>query len=494
MNITNLNKVSTYIKALEEKGILKEVSENAENITFNNLCYNSKDIIKDTLFICKGARFSEEYIIGKEKEGLVCYISEKKYDNVNSEYIIVNDERKALALVSQMYFEYNVRTPEICALVGTKGKTTSVYFLKSILNASGRKYAYSTTVEMNDGEGTKASSLTTPESFDLHDLISRAKNNGCKNMIMEVSSMAYKMNRTYNMKFAFTAFTNISPDHISANEHPDFEDYLSCKIGILNQGEKAIINIDDENSSVILSRINEDTEIITYSLTNDTADIYMTGCENTPEGKLISIHTPKETFDILMHLPGDYNILNALCAVSCACAMGIDVLSIQKGFEEVNVPGRMEKITKNGYTVICDYAHNKVSMNLAMEALSSFYPTKNIKCVFGCSYKVKQRREDMAYESAQKSDYVYITSDNPGFEDANEIAKEIQGFLNEYGCKSEIILDRKEAIHKAIKEMGKDDIIFIAGKGHEAYQIIKGVYTEYEGDSPIAREAMEMYK
>lgn len=494
MNIDDLNKVSTYIKALEDKGILVEASPNAHNITFTNLCYNSNQIIKDTLFICKGARFSEDYIIGKETDGLVCYVSEKKYDNVESAYIIVNDERKALALISQMYFEYNVRTPEICALVGTKGKTTSVYFLKSILNASGRKYAYSTTVEMNDGNTSKASSLTTPESFDLHSLISRAKNNGCQNMIMEVSSMAYKMNRTYNMKFAYTAFTNISPDHISANEHPDFDDYLSCKIGILNQGERAIINIDDEHSAEILKRISKDTRVITYSLNNSSADIYMTNCTQTENGKVLTVHTKEETFDVLMHLPGDYNILNALCAISCAYAMGIDTKSIQMGFDEVNVPGRMEKITKNGYLTICDYAHNKVSMHLAMEALSSAYPDKNIKCVFGCSYKVKQRREDMAYEASCKANYVYITSDNPGFENATDIAEEIQGYLNEYGCKSEIIIDRKDAIHKAIQDMTKDDIIFIAGKGHEAYQIVNGVYTDYEGDSRIAKEAMELYK
>ncbi len=493
MNTNAYHKVSKYIELLQNEGIVKEISPNAQNLLFNNLCYNSNEITKDTLFICKGARFKEEYILGKENDGLICYISEKKY-NLKSEYIIVTDEKKALAIAAQEYFNYDSQAPEICALVGTKGKTTTVYFLKSILNASQRKYAYSTTVEMNDGEKTKASNLTTPESFDLHELISRAKANNCKNMIMEVSSMAYKMKRTYNMTFAFTAFTNISPDHISANEHPDFDDYLSCKIGILNQGKTAIINIDDEHSSEILKRIQPTTKVITYSLKNTSADIYMKALTQTENGKLITIHTNEETFDILMHLPGDYNILNALCAVSCAYAMGIDIASIQKGFEEVNVPGRMEKISKNGYIAICDYAHNKVSMNLAMEALSSAYPQKKIKCIFGCSYKVKQRREDMAYESSRKCDYVYITSDNPGFENAQTIAEEIQSFLTEYGCKSEIVLDRKEAIRKAINEMQKDDIVFIAGKGHEAYQIINGVYTEYEGDAKIAREAMEMYK
>lgn len=479
---------------LEKEGLVKKVSPMATQLRADFFCYDSRKITDNTLFICKGATFKKGYLDGATDAGMICYISETLYDDVNSEYIIVNDIRKAFALVSMLYFGYEHNKPELCAFVGTKGKTTSVYMLKSILEKTNEKFAYSTTVEMNDGINTELSKLTTPESYDLHKLIASAKRNGCKQMIMEVSSMAYKVKRVYGMKFRYGAFTNISPDHIGVKEHPTFEDYLACKVGILKMCENVCINLDDPLAEKIITELSGYSKVITYSLKDSSADVFVERTEKREEGKIITVRTPQSTFNVFMHLPGDYNVLNALCAVCCAYMMGVDVKAIQEGFENVKVPGRMDKITQNGYTVISDYAHNKVSMNCALKALKEDYPDKNIIAVFGASYKVEKRREDLATEAAGFAKYVYITSDNPSFEDPYEIALQIKGFLDKYGCPCEIETDRRLAVMKAVKSMSKDDIVLITGKGREQYQIIKGENVFYEGDLECAKKALDLYK
>ena len=486
--------IKDVAERLKGEGLIKKISPKAEELFADFFCYDSRQITNNTLFICKGAAFRKEYLCGAQQAGMVCYISEALYEGVKTEYIIVNDIRRAFAVVSMMFFGYERNRPELCAFVGTKGKTTSVYMLKSILEKTGERFAYSTTVEMNDGVKTELSRLTTPESYDLHRLISSAKQNGCKRMLMEVSSMAYKVKRVYGMRFRYGAFTNISPDHIGVKEHPTFEDYLACKTNILKMCENVCINLDDPLAGDIISELGGYSRVMTYSVTNPDADVFVTGTEKREGGKIITVHTPEGEFDVFMHLPGDYNVLNALCAVCCAYMMGIGTKAIQQGFENVKVPGRMDKISQNGYTVISDYAHNKVSMSCALKALRDEYPDKNIIAVFGASYKVEKRREDLATEAAKFAKYVYITCDNPSFEDPYEIALQIKGFLDKFGCPCEIETDRRLAVMKAVKEMSKDDIVLITGKGRERYQIIKGENVFYEGDLECAKEALELYK
>lgn len=491
---TNEIHIKEVAELLEKEGIVEQVSPKAADLTADFFCYDSRKITSSTLFICKGATFKREYLEGAPEAGMICYISEKHYEGVDSEYIIVNDIRKAFAVVSMLYFGYEHNKPELCAFVGTKGKTTSVYMLKAILEKTNEIFAYSTTVEMNDGINTELSKLTTPESYDLHKLIASAKQNGCRQLVMEVSSMAYKVKRVYGMKFRYGAFTNISADHIGVKEHPTFEDYLACKVGILKMCENVCINLDDPLAANIIEEIKGYSKVITYSIKNPLADVFVEKTEKKDEGKIITVRTPQSKFDVFMHLPGDYNVLNALCAVCCAYMMGVDTRAIQEGFENVKVPGRMEKISANGYTVISDYAHNKVSMNCALRALKDDYPDKSIVAVFGASYKVEKRREDLAEEAAKFAKYVYITSDNPSFEDPHEIALQIKGFLDKFGCPCEIETDRRLAVMKAVKEMSKDDVVLITGKGREQYQIIKGENVFYEGDLECAKEALELYK
>ncbi len=493
MDIDKLS-IKKVLGLLEAEGLVVEESPKARELSADFFCYDSRQIKDNTLFICKGAMFKREYIDDAPAKGMICYISENRYDGVQSEYIIVNDIRKAFAIVSELYFNYEDNKPEICAFVGTKGKTTSVYFLKSILEKTGENYAFSTTVEMSDGINLALSKLTTPESYDLHKLICSAKANGCKRMVMEVSSMAYKVKRVYNMKFRYGAFTNISPDHIGVKEHPTFEDYLACKVGILKMCEEVCVNKDDPYAEHIINELKGNSKVITYSLNDETADVFVKNIERGESGKIITIQTPKTKFDIYMHMAGDYNVSNALCAVCCAYMMGIETEYIKKGFENVKVPGRMDKITYNGYTVISDYAHNTVSMNCALKALKEDYPDKNIKVLFGASYKVEKRREDLATEAAKFAKYVYVTSDNPSFEDPMVIAQQIKGFLDKFNCPCEIITDRKEAVTKAVKDMTKDDILLMTGKGREQYQIIKGENVFYEGDLETAEEALKLYK
>ncbi len=490
-----MQKLSAVITALKNEGLLISYPSSAESFEISDITYNSKQTGKGSLFICKGKTFKKQYLFDAAERGAVCYLSDKLYD-VKLPYIIVSDIRRAMALASEVFFEYDKNDMDMCCVTGTKGKSSCTYFFISIMKASMRKCAYTTTVQTFDGAELNLAVLTTPESLDLHRIIKNAQNNGCDCMIMEASSMAEKMQRMYNMHFGFGAFLNISPDHISPFEHKDFEEYFSYKLQILKRCKNVAVNTDDEYAPRVLGALSDEgIKITTFSLNNTAADIYVVSSEKQNFKRHIIIHTPLYDIETELELSGEYNVYNALAATALAYMAGIDEQSIASGIQNTFVPGRMEKISLGDYTVIADYAHNKTSMNAALKAIHEDYPDKKIKVIFGCSGgKVPKRREDMAYEAAQGAVYAYITNDNPALDDPQAIAEEIKAFADKFGLPNEIVLDREEAVKQAVRDMQSDEIVFIAGKGREQFQKIGGKIVFYDGDDVLARKFLDEYK
>jgi UDP-N-acetylmuramyl-tripeptide synthetase len=367
--------------------------------------------------------------------------------------------------------------------------------LTHILNAAGNKTAYSTTVNIFNGNETYEATLTPPESLECHKIICAAKQNKCPYFVMEVSSQAYKMERIYGLHFKYGIFVNITNDHISPNEHSDFEDYFGCKLEIVKKYENAVVNLDDPHAQRVLKAAEKASNILTYSIKNENADIYARNIQKKGFISSFEIVTPAYSIETEIMIPGIFNVSNALSAAAVAYQMGIDKENISQGIRQTKVPGRMNIFEKNGFTVIVDYAHNKDSLCIALKAIKEYYPDKKIVIVFGCpGNKALQRRMDMAVESAKCADYVYITSEDPSYEDPFKIANEVRGYLNELNCPCEIIVDRESAIKKAISQMEKDDLVLIAGKGSEHYQVLNGSAMPYGGDTVLADQYINEYK
>jgi UDP-N-acetylmuramyl-tripeptide synthetase len=481
---------------LKEYGLLKEYMGVSQKTTVADLSYYSKEVHNGTLFFCKGIYFKEEYLNEALQRGAVGYVSEVKHPTKEpAPYLLVTDIRKALAVLAAWFYGYDGTTPEIWAVTGTKGKSTVVYLLRNILKAAGSNPAFSTTVVIYDGKETVESTLTTPESLDCHRILRTAKDAGCDYFVMEVSSQAYKMQRIYGLNFEYGVFVNIANDHISPNEHKDFEDYFSCKLEIVKQYKYAVINLDDPHADRVLEAAKHAKKMVTYSLKNENADIYARNIRKYGFQSRFEIVTPTGTFETEINMPGSFNVSNALAAAAVAYLKRIDHAAIDAGIRSTSVPGRMNIYEKNGYTVIVDYAHNKTSISVALRAIHEYYPDKKIVVLFGCpGSKALQRRADMAEESAKYAKYVYVTSEDPSYENPYEIAREVTGYLEHHHCPSEIIVDREDAIRQAISELKQDELLLIAGKGSEHYQVVNGVAAPYGGDTDLADRYINEYK
>ncbi len=475
------------VEILKEKGIL--VSSNVSSRNVGKISYNSKDVNTSTLFVCKGINFREVYLEEAVEGGAFCYVSEKEYD-VDCNNIIVTDIRLALAYLAKWYYEYDEDSPKLIGVTGTKGKSTVTYFIKNILTQGGVKCGYITTIDTYDGSETKESVLTTPESLELYELLYNAKQNGCTWMVVEVSSQAEKMHRIEGLEFECGVFVNISDDHISPNEHHSFEEYLDYKGKIVSRFRKAVINIDDVHADEIISYAKEKGhEVITYSVRNVSADYHAGEITKNGFRSIFDVITPEKKFNAVVKIAGEFNVANALAASAVGDIVGIDDSSKAAAIARTRVKGRMNIFQSGKYIAIVDYAHNKHSLEAALTALKEYYPERNIHLAFGCpGEKALQRRYDMASVASKYAKFVYVTSEDPGRVDPEEIANEVKGYLDGFGTENEIIIDRKTAVKTAVERLTENDILIIAGKGSEHYQVVNGKAVPYESDTQLAEK------
>ena len=477
---------SNVISELKKYNLIKEYKD--YDIDFKSLEYNSKEVEKDTLFVCKGVAFKREYLEDAIINGATCYISEKDYD-VGIPCIVVNDNRKALAIVSKLFYPDNLFK---IGITGTKGKTTTNYFVHNILREYlGYKPGIFATHYFYTGKHSGETHLTTPESLELHRYLNEMQDMNIKYMSMEVSSQAEYHQRTYGMNFNIGAFLNISEDHISPLEHKNFDEYLSCKIEFLKKCETIAIFKHTDYYDRIINEI-KDKKIITFGYTDD-CDYVITNVKNNDNLSFEVYHEGKShVYEIGM--AGRFNIINATCAIVISDLLNIDYKSVLDGLLKTEIKGRMNVI-EGVCPIIIDYAHNKLSAKALYESLKEDYKDKKIKVLFGCpGDKGINRRKDMGLLAGIYADYVYLTAEDPGTSTVREIALDIAKYIEKYHKNYEIIEDRESAIKKAMSDLTKDDVLVLLGKGDENYQIIGNEWVPYETDEVIVRKNLSMVK
>jgi len=443
------------------------------------LVYDSRKVVKNCVFVCVTGSVSDahDYIDEVAKKGAAAVIVEKEVEFPSDLTVIkVTDTRLALACMSAAYFDHPARKLTTIGITGTKGKTTTTYMIKSILERTGKKVGLIGTIETIIGDKVVPAKNTTPESYTIQETFAEMVEKGCECVVMEVSSQGLMLHRVAGFTFDYGIFTNLEPDHIGTNEHKDFNDYLTCKSMLFKQCKVGLINADDSHAEAILKE--HTCSIETFGFL-ETADIRATGvCLLEKPGYLgIAYHVEGlMNFEVEMDVPGKFNVYNSLCAIALCRHFEVDLQKIRNALDSVNVKGRVELVpVSDQFTLMIDYAHNAMSLKSLLTTLKEYHP-KRLICLFGCGGNRSQsRRFEMGEVASQLADLTVVTSDNPRFEEPQEIINDIiEGVKKGPGTYIEII-DRKEAIKYCIENAKEGDVIVLAGKGHEDYQEIKGV-------------------
>ncbi|KRL65281.1 UDP-N-acetylmuramoyl-L-alanyl-D-glutamate--2,6-diaminopimelate ligase [Companilactobacillus versmoldensis] len=496
--------INQAINILKQHDLLVSsvVSDPTKSVT--NISYNSQEDQTDGIFFCKGTNFKAEYLQQAIASGAAIYVAEKEFDDT-IDRLIVKDVQKALALLSAAYFGNPENDLFIIAFTGTKGKTTTAYFIYDILKeVYPQKVALFSTIDRVVGpkpEDKFKSDLTTPESLELFRDMRKAVDNGMTHLVMEVSSQAYKKNRVYGLTFNIGGFLNITPDHIGVNEHPTYADYLYCKKQLLINSKINIINRDTDDFDTVYEaarQTSSDADIYLFGRddTKDRLDFLLESKEATLKDSIFSLKALNDKAsnlgiagDYKLGLVGDFNEINGTAAVIATGLLETPVKDIYNGLQGAHVPGRMEHITTKSHGIIfVDYAHNYASMKALLGFLKSEYPQSKLKVVVGSpGDKGISRRAGFSKVLTELADEAILTTDDPGFEEPADICREIDKKIDHTKVKTKIVLDRKKAIREMISESENGDIIILAAKGDDAYQKTRGVNVPYPTDPVVAK-------
>ena len=501
-------KLNKYIEKLNKNNQIKEIfnCDNILNKRIEYMTYNSKDIEDDSIFICKGDSFKINYLKDAIKNGAIVYVSDKKYD-IDFPCIIVNDIRNTMSILSEMYFDFPGKNITKIGITGTKGKTTTSFFIKYILDEYSKENLKKNTAIISslttyDGIENFESHLTTPESYEIEKHFRNAIDSKIENVVMEVSSQAYtkKYGRLHNIKFDIGVFLNISEDHVSPIEHPTFEDYFSCKLKIFENTKIACVNLDCDFSDKILDKAKQYCQnVITFSLKNNSADFYAYDILKQNDGTHFKVKTKQYNREFILSMPGEFNIENALAAIAVSTTLKIDSKFIYLGLKNAKTSGRMEVFKTNDEKIvsIVDFAHNKLSFEKIYETVKNEDDDRFVITVFGCpGGKAQIRRKNLGEVAGKNSDMIYITADDPGIEEVSKISGEIEEYVKKYTTNYEMIEDREEAIKKAIcyaKKLEKRSIILLLGKGSDNTQKVLNGYEVYKSDVEQIKEYTNEY-
>jgi len=453
------------------------------SLEFSYISCDSRDIRKNTLFVCKGFTFKKEYLVKAIEMGAVCYLSEVDYE-VGIPCILTNDVRASLAVVSKLFYPDSLVK---VGVTGTKGKTTTVNFIHSILNQFvGYRTGFLSTIDYYTGKSYDKSHNTTPESLLLHRYLHEMEESNLKYVTMEVSSQATKLKRVYDMQFDIGCFLNIGLDHIAPLEHPDFEDYLHCKLEFLKQSSKVVVCKEIDFFDDVMDAV-KDCEVFTYGYRD--CDFVVSDVCRKDNITSFSVTYLGETKSYQIKIPGSFNVLNATCAVAVATLLGIDYRSIVKGLMETKVLGRMQLYEGAICPIIVDYAHNKLSFEALFQSIKEDFPNRKIIIVFGASGdKGRNRRKDLGECAGKNADYIILTADDPQTQSVVDISNDIAEYIKPYSKPYEIIEDREEAIKRAVSLAKEDNIIIVTGKSDETYQVVHGEYVYYKSDCKVVEE------
>lgn len=452
------------------------------DIDIPNIQNNSKQVKEGDMFVAiKGFDFNgHEHIEEAIKNGAKVIMAQE--DEVDKNIlktisdditlVLTKDTRYALAIAACNFYKNPSKKVKLIGVTGTKGKTTTTYMIRDILEKQGIRVGLIGTVASYVGDKKIADNdITTPESLKLQEIFSKMVEEKCEVIVMEVSSQSLKLDRVAGCDFDYGIFTNLAEDHISAKEHADIEDYFGAKLKLFKMCKKGFVNADDVYASMVPKLVPE-CQITTFGIDNH-CDVLAKDITVTNQYVDYKVKIGDKNERVKVSIPGRFSVYNSIAAIAVAMQFGCNSENIKEALINIRVPGRSELVdNKLGLTIMIDYAHTPESLEKILSTVK-IYTRGRVISVFGCGGdRDKRKRPMMGEVSGRVADYTILTSDNPRTEDPQSIIDDIEKGIKITNGKYECIVDRVEAIRKAIKMANKKDIIVLAGKGHEITQEI----------------------
>ncbi|MGN1095429.1 MAG: UDP-N-acetylmuramoyl-L-alanyl-D-glutamate--2,6-diaminopimelate ligase, partial [Eubacteriales bacterium] len=466
------------------------------DMEINDIIYNSADARAAVLFFCiVGAKADGHNYAKKAYDaGVRIFVCERVLSlGRDAIQVVVEDSRTALAKMSACFFDHPERKLKIIGVTGTKGKSSVCEMIYHIFNFMNRPTALIGTIGIKIGGKTEPTENSTPESYILFKSFAKMIEAGIEFVAMEVSSQAIYLDRIYGIEFAASIVTNIYEDHIGPYEHPNFAHYKNCKKEILHRSRRAFLNEDDAYCGEFLSYAS--CPVVTYGIDHG-GDICASNIASFNAGNIFGVSFDCTAFGkstaITLPVPGKFSVYNALSAIAVCRVFGISIFDAAEALRTVRIKGRFEIVETplEKITCVIDYAHNGESLRNVLQTIRGYSP-KRIICVFGSvGGRTKNRRKDMAVVANELSDICVVTSDNPDAEDPDEIIREISRYIDKEKCVN--ITDREKAIYYALENAKEGDFLLFAGKGHEEYQLINGVKTDFSEKNIIRRAAASL--
>ena len=500
--------LNEYIEALRAAEILEscEFDIKLGSKRVETLTYDSRKVTENTLFICKGASFREEFLLSAESAGAFCYVSDKLYGNAKIGAIVVKDIRRAIAVLANVYFDNVWQKLNTVGITGTKGKSTTTYFVKNIIDkysaSKGKKpCGVLSSIRNYDGVIDEESHLTTAETLELHSHFENMVDSGIETVVMEVSSQALKYDRTFGINYDVGCFLNIGIDHISPIEHSSFEDYFESKLKLFGQCKVLVVNRNSDHWNEVIAAAAASGAYTVIFGYDESCDLWAYDVRPGVDGITFRVRSKESGFDeeFSIALPGSFNVDNALAAIAICRALDVPTEYIKAGLCDAKVDGRMELFRSDDgkITFVVDYAHNKLSFETLFKSMKAQYPQSSVSIVFGCpGGKAQGRRKELGEAAGIYADMIYLTEEDCALESVRDICEEIAGNIRPFGKPYQIIEDRREAILRAAcdaaesSKMGKDALILITGKGRETRMKRGTEYIDTPSDVDYVLEAL----
>ena len=474
---------------------LNTPEETQSSKPFTDITYDTRQAGPGSLLFCKG-RFLPEYLDACDPEGPQAYVAQQDLSaHTKAPGIIVNDVRKSMSLLAAAFYGHPQEQLTLVGITGTKGKTTTAYFLHAMLSriSGGRAALLSSVDNCLDGRHYQESQLTTPESLDLFRMMRQAADAGMRYLVMEVSSQAYKVDRVYGLTFDLGAFLNISPDHISPIEHPSFEDYFYCKRRITYNSRQLVLGADARGADLIRQDARAaNVPVTTFGDGTRQADFLVRKAPGQGDDYLIG-PSGGAMRPVSLSMDGDFNALNAAAALAMLTRLGLEPdAAAVRAMESVRIAGRMERFKADNRVVYVDYAHNKASVTALLDFVDERYGKRKplITLVSGSAGgKAIDRREGIVSAAQNRVDRLILTADDEEGESADQVDHQMLGFVTNPSLDASIVPDRVQAIRQALGDPGRPGdrlrVTLVIGKGEERWFKTDSGHVPYEGDDHV---------
>ncbi len=475
------------LKKLLEGVHYKESQGNA-TIEVQKIEYDSRKVTTGDVFVCITGFQTDghKYAAKAVESGAAALICEHMPEEIGEKVTVIQVEnsREALAIMAVHYYNEPSKKMHVIGVTGTNGKTTTTYLMKSVLDHVGKKVGIVGTIENRIGDKVLHTERTTPESKELQELLDTMVKEDVSHVVMEVSSHSLDLHRVQGIAYEIGIFTNLTQDHL--DYHKTMENYKEAKSKLFERAQKSVINLDDAAGSFMKEKARG--QVLTFAVEKD-ADLRARNIEISTEGTDFSLTWEEKEYQVHLSTPGRFSVYNALGAIGACLLLGISMKDIILGLEENHgVAGRFQAVrSKKGYQAVVDYAHTPDGLDNILKTAREFAKGRIIT-IFGCGGdRDKTKRPIMGEIAGNGSDYCIVTSDNPRTEDPLTILSEVETGMKKTQCQYEIVADRREAILEGAKLAKAGDVIIIAGKGHENYQIFKDCTIHFDDMEEIRK-------